>query len=489
MCNLPSLIDSAVYNLITVDVTEMTTAAKLWIGFGALTVLLVLTNAAILLRLKTIDGDIRAMADVARPRSAAAREIEINLLGFALAVRTLDQTRDPKFRELAEMEAASIEKHLAEYQHLAVTSRQSQMAEEFAVRWRVFREIGRGLMRDAPEHPSEDEWQPMAAYRMELEQFLDEEMQPDAVAAYDAQRQAAVGEVSAVERFVFILVILVGAIAIVTGTVVGRGVVTTERELQTAKDNLDVRVRERTAELVVSNAALAVSNKELEQFASVASHDLQEPLRKIQAFGDRLQTKYAEGLGEQGGAYVSKMLLSAARMRGLIDALLEFSRLTTKAHAFSLVDLTAAALDAVSDLEGRIHFTGGKVEIGVLPTIDADPIQMQQLFLNLIGNGLKFQKTDEPPIVNVEARIIEVGRDAAMCEISVRDNGIGFEEVYLDRIFDVFQRLHGRHEYEGTGMGLAICRKIVERHGGTITATGKPGTGSIFLVTLPVNQA
>jgi PAS domain S-box-containing protein len=239
--------------------------------------------------------------------------------------------------------------------------------------------------------------------------------------------------------------------------------------------------------LRASEARLERSNNELEQFASVAAHDLQEPLRKIEAFGDRLKAKCKDQLNEQGKDYLERMLSSATRMRRLINDLLAFSRITTKARPFESVDLKQMAVEILADLEGRIQQTNGSVDVGELPVLEADPLQMRQLLQNLIGNALKFHKLYEPPVVKVASRVIHeagVGR----CEITVIDNGIGFDEQYLDRIFEVFQRLHGRQEYEGTGMGLAICRKIVERHNGTISAHSLPDRGSTFLVTLPLEQ-
>jgi signal transduction histidine kinase len=268
-----------------------------------------------------------------------------------------------------------------------------------------------------------------------------------------------------------------------------------EHALRRAHDELEDRVRERTAELGATNEALSRSNRELEQFASVASHDLQEPLRKIQAFGDRLSARYGDVLEGQGRDYIERMQSSALRMRTLINDLLTFSRVTTKARPFQQVNLAAIARDVVSDLETRIQQSGGRVELGQLPVIDADPLQVQQLLQNLVGNALKFARPGEPPVVRVESRIFEPpAADSELfpgprCEIIVQDNGIGFEEVYLDRIFEVFQRLHGRDSFEGTGMGLAICRKIAERHGGSITARSTPGQGSTFLVTLPMEHA
>jgi light-regulated signal transduction histidine kinase (bacteriophytochrome) len=248
-----------------------------------------------------------------------------------------------------------------------------------------------------------------------------------------------------------------------------------------------ITLRRRTADL-------DASNRELQDFATVASHDLQEPLRKIEAFGGRLKTKYDEVLDEPGRDYLARMLAATVRMRRLINDLLSFSRVTTKARPFVTVDLAEVAREVVCDLEGRMYETGGRVEVGALPTIEAEPLQMRQLLQNLIGNGLKFHREGEPPVVRIEGRLLDPSDPPAggpppgprHCEIEVQDNGIGFEEVYRERIFELFQRLHGRDEYEGTGMGLAICRKIATRHGGTIRAHGVPGHGATFVVTLAV---
>jgi light-regulated signal transduction histidine kinase (bacteriophytochrome) len=175
---------------------------------------------------------------------------------------------------------------------------------------------------------------------------------------------------------------------------------------------------------------------------------------------------------------------AAQRMQTLINDLLTFSRVTTKAQPFAPVDLAELVQEVVADLEARIERTGGRVEIGSLPIIDADPLQIRQLFQNLIGNGLKFHKEEEAPIVKVYTKSLN-----GTCQILVQDNGIGFDEKYLDRIFAIFQRLHGRLEYEGTGIGLAVCRRIAERHGGSITAKSTPGQGATFIVALPTNQS
>lgn len=238
------------------------------------------------------------------------------------------------------------------------------------------------------------------------------------------------------------------------------------------------------------------SNTELAQFAYISSHDLQEPLRKIQAFGDMLVNQYRDVLGDEGRDYLLRMQGAAKRMQGLINDLLNYSRITTKAQPFVPVNLSDVAHHVLIDLETRIQQTGGRIETDPLPTIDADPTQMRQLLQNLIGNALKYHRADEPPVVKVQSRLLKPGDRAfpsqgppiQFCEITVEDNGIGFEQKYVDRIFAPFERLHGRGEYEGTGMGLAICRKIVERHGGTITARSIPHQGSTFVVTIPLRQ-
>jgi signal transduction histidine kinase len=173
-------------------------------------------------------------------------------------------------------------------------------------------------------------------------------------------------------------------------------------------------------------------------------------------------------------------------MQTLINDLLSLSRVTNHPQPFAAVDLAEVLRMVISDLEARLAEAAGKVELGTLPIIVADRGQMAQLFQNLIGNGLKFGKPGQPPVVRVYGELLDGPQGGAgACQIVVEDNGIGFDEKYLDRIFRVFQRLHGRTEYEGTGIGLAICRKIVERHGGDITASSAPGMGAKFIVTLP----
>jgi two-component system sensor kinase FixL len=236
-------------------------------------------------------------------------------------------------------------------------------------------------------------------------------------------------------------------------------------------------------------AELERSNRELQDFAYVSSHDLQEPLRKIQAFGDRLKTKEYKGLSDQGKDYVDRMLNAASRMQNLINDLLDFSRVTSKSKPFVKVELDTVLSEVLSDLEITIEKTGAVIIRSPLPEIEAEPTQMRQLFQNLISNAIKFRKNNEKPVITISAnrrqRMAHLTSTPGdeWVEIVVEDNGIGFDEKYLDRIFNIFQRLEGQ-KYEGSGIGLAVCRKIVVRHGGDITAQSKPGEGTRFIITL-----
>jgi two-component system sensor kinase FixL len=259
----------------------------------------------------------------------------------------------------------------------------------------------------------------------------------------------------------------------------------------------DISRRKRVEEsLREASGKLLHSNRELESFATVASHDLQEPLRKIQTFGERLQVSCGATLGEEGLGYLGRMIDAASRMRTLIQDLLALSRVSAKSEPLAPVDLDRVGQEVIADLELRILQSGARVEIGPLPTIDADALQMRQLLQNLIGNALKYRRPEVPPVVKVSSSYHSASgaRDeteagaGGMCQISIEDNGIGFDEKYLDRIFNPFQRLHGRDRYEGSGIGLSICRRIVERHGGTITARSVPGHGSAFIIRLPLRH-
>jgi PAS domain S-box-containing protein len=234
------------------------------------------------------------------------------------------------------------------------------------------------------------------------------------------------------------------------------------------------------------------SNSELQDFATIASHDLQEPLRKIRAFGDRLAERSAGVLDEEAQDSLQRMRNAAGRMQSLINDLLEYSQVTLRPEPARPVDLGLVVADVLSDLDERIRTSGGQVHVGPLPTVLASPFQMRQLFQNLIANALKFHPADVAPEVHIEATSRgdwggQKGRRDRVSgwEIRVRDNGIGFEQKHVERIFAPFQRLHGRQAYEGTGMGLAICRRIVAVLGGTISATSRPGAGATFLVRLP----
>ncbi|HKX12321.1 MAG TPA: PAS domain S-box protein [bacterium] len=244
----------------------------------------------------------------------------------------------------------------------------------------------------------------------------------------------------------------------------------------TERKQAEEAIRQKTEEL-------ARSNKELQDFAYVASHDLQEPLHKIIAFGDRLRDHSADTLSEKAHDSLDRIQRAALRMRQLIDDLLLYARVTTRAKPFQEVDLSLVIREVLSVLEWRIAESKARIEVGELPVIEADRSQMLQLFQNLMSNALKFAKPGEAPEVRIHG---QTGADG-QAEIWIEDRGIGFEEKFAELIFKPFQRLHGRNEYEGTGMGLAICQKIVARHGGSIEVNSRLGEKTVFKVKLPVH--
>lgn len=238
-------------------------------------------------------------------------------------------------------------------------------------------------------------------------------------------------------------------------------------------------------ELLRITASLRRSNADLEQFAYVASHDLREPLMLITAFAERLLRHYGAGLDHRGQDYVARIIKSADNLRDLVEALLQLARISISARPFELLDLNRLLLEVLEGLGEPISLSGARVEVGPLPILYGDPVQIRQLFQNLISNALKYRRPGVAPLVTVTGRFLAEGG----CEIAVADNGQGVAEKDLERIFAPFVRLQGREVCDGCGMGLATCRKIVERHGGVIKALSHSGQGVVMVVTLPAPQA
>lgn len=252
----------------------------------------------------------------------------------------------------------------------------------------------------------------------------------------------------------------------------------------------DLRARRRAEdEARAYLTELERSNRELQDFAYVASHDLQAPLRKIRSFGGRLVDRCRDQLGAKGADYLDRMVRAAERMQVLIDDLLSFSRVTTMATPAASVDLAEVARGVLSDLSEVLREQGAEVEVGPLPRVHADRTQMRQLLQNLLANGVRYHRPDQRPKVRVRVETGEGGPlppRPGFCRLVVEDEGIGFDPRHAERMFQIFQRLHDGDGYQGSGIGLAICKKIVERHGGRIMAEGRPGEGATFTAELPL---
>ena len=269
-----------------------------------------------------------------------------------------------------------------------------------------------------------------------------------------------------------------------------------QSDLEGINEELEAKIAARTQELSVYSDELARSNRELEDFAFVASHDLQEPLRKIRAFGNRIESGYGDVIDERGKDFLARMLNAAERMSMLISDLLSFSRVSTRGKDFVDVELNTIFSGVLSDLEIAIEEKSAQVNVADMPGIRGDKSQLEQLFLNLISNALKFQPADVAPVIDITCNDLTSDEQSTLLKsdeyqwikITVTDNGIGFEQSFAEKIFAPFQRLHGRSEYKGTGIGLAVCRRIVERHNGTIAATSEPGKGAKFDIILPLDS-
>jgi signal transduction histidine kinase len=292
--------------------------------------------------------------------------------------------------------------------------------------------------------------------------------------------------VSGLRKWVPWLIFLAFALVAIVALVLGRRVLRSSAQVHAANARLELV----NGELAESNEMLerrarelTRSNADLEQFASIASHDLQEPLRKVRTFTEQLTVNEADRLSEKGRDYLRRANNAAERMQRLIEDLLRFSRVSTHGRPFAPVDLGRVTRDVLEDLEAEVERSSAVVHAGELPTIIADALQMRQLMQNLLSNAIKFRREGVAPEIWIDATVSD-----GHARITVRDDGIGFDPQYSLRIFRVFERLHGRSEYPGTGIGLALCRKIADRHGGAVAADGEPGVGSTFTVILPIVQ-
>ena len=612
--------------------------ARVWQVIGGLILIILVASFVLQNSMATVDQDVTQITEVEEAITAAAYEMEINVNGTGMGVLQYLNDPDPEFRARVAKDEADFERFQAEFDALASTSEERQLAAEIAVLYSEFKALGVDLMnlKDAQErlfssvalssaeidHIVDEELQPIidastvvgitktlhavemelnaaevaawlgnylrvgseeyrsritddpndfwvallafrqegateaeesvlvelahifatangevgevlevhdklasevvlfTSIRVELDDLLDEEIQlltSEALTASRVEAHASIDRMSWVIRLMIAATVVGGGMAalFLTRRIIvpvrrlsegaermGRGDmkhrIAEERDDELGEVarafNLMAERRYRaqkesasaTEQLAATNSDLTRSNEDLEHFSSVAAHDLQEPLRKIEAFSDRLATKLDGTLDDQGQMYIDRMLGATSRMRGLINDLLSYSRLSTEKKAFETVVLTAIVHDAVCDLSALLEETQGTVTIEPLPVVDGIPSQMRQLLQNLIGNALKYHRKGEAPVVTVSTTAGDTSSDTI--QLIVEDNGIGFDPEYAERIFGVFERLHGRDAYPGTGIGLPTVRRIAERHGGTVTATSGPGRGSTFTVTLPLTR-
>jgi signal transduction histidine kinase len=268
-----------------------------------------------------------------------------------------------------------------------------------------------------------------------------------------------------------------------------------ENEIKERKASED-KVKELNRQMLENIVRLESANKDLDRFAFMASHDLQEPLRKIRLFSDMLHAKYKGILDSDANVHISRIQKSVERMQSLIKDILTFSRISNEKESFEKTDLNTLVQEVLNDLESNLQEKKAQVNLGSLPSIEANPGLIRPLFSNLLGNALKYSRKDVNPVINIRSEInmmangngVKKNQPNRYCKIYIEDNGIGFEQEYAEQIFDMFKRLHVSNEFEGTGIGLALCKKIVEKHHGFISARSKVNHGSTFIVSLPMVQ-
>lgn len=279
-----------------------------------------------------------------------------------------------------------------------------------------------------------------------------------------------------------------------------------EERLKAINKNLQNEINERKAseeriielnkELINNVDRLEKANKELDRFAFMASHDLQEPLRKILTFSDRLNIKHRDQLDADARSNIDRIQKAAERMQALIKDILTFSKLSIEKDLFVETDIKKVVHDVLEELQNVIEEKAARVSVSLLPSLYVNPGLIKPLFFNLIGNALKYSKKDEPPKIEIycetnkgEQQLLGMDKPVKYCRIYVKDNGIGFDQQYAGQIFEMFQRLHSQTDYEGTGIGLALCKQIVEKHKGYINALSSTDEGATFIISLPMEQS
>jgi signal transduction histidine kinase len=469
------------------------------LGFGLLVLLLLLNaglsyyaTADLIEKESRVQGTLNFLVAL-KDTFSALQDAESGQRGFLI-------TGEDKYLEPYEEAVDTIASHLAILTNLQselpeqrgniqrlvslIAQKESEMERVVALRKSDLDQAAFSLERSDRGHQLMEEIRSLVSSMAQLEYNLMSEQRHEA-----AQSRQQVMFAIAVATFTGLL--LVGAVFVLIQRAIRRQQENAEK-LALTNEELEAIVSDRTLAIERYSEELKRSNRELQDFAFVASHDLQEPLRKIRAFGDRLKDKLSpEAQTATTLDYVERMQAAAERMSLLINDLLEFSRVSTRPAEFQSISLQAALDDVLDNLSEVIAQKDAQITADPLPDIEADPTQMRQLLQNLLSNAIKFTASDVRPTIRIGAETFTKRSDSDLrswWRMTLEDNGIGFDQRFAERIFTPFQRLHGRSQYSGSGIGLAVCRRVVERHGGSIQVKSNPGSGTKFTVELPAVQ-
>ena len=421
---------------------------------------------------------VQHMATVERQRAVVGRELEINLLGYALAVRRYQTTSDQDDVNQARLSVASAEQALQRYREYAYTPAQAALAREYDALWLAVKNIGELVLVNRGGPSAVDALARMRVAVIRAEAFLDTQLQPDAAARFAHTRDQVVADIGLIVWFAFAMLALGLAATLIVGLRVSRHIIATDAALQQLNAVLESKVAERTAELQRNVHELERSNLSLQEFAAVAAHDLQTPLRAVTSYAALLRESWRGKLSEQDERFLRYVIEGGARMQAMTLDLLAYAKITDPEARGVAVELEGVLDEVMADLRVGLEAVGGTLSHDPLPRVQGVRTEYRLVLRNLIGNAIKFHGPAALRI-HVSVQTLEGG-----WRVAVEDNGIGFDPQYRERIFQVFRRLHTAQSYPGSGIGLALVKRIIEYRGGSVGADSTPGHGSNFWFTI-----